>query len=271
MFLVRAFALPLALLSACLCFQTARAGELMPHKAEYALSLKSTKQGSGVVGLKGSMSFSIADSCDGWIIENKTVMVTQQPEGDEVETRWNFLTWEAKNGLSYRFHVKSLRDGERAEEIEGKATLEGEGGSGKALLSKPETKTIRLPKGTLFPVAHTLTLLDQAAKGKTNFQRVVFDGSSLDSPQEVSALIGSPKPAPSKTGSGLAGNPLLSRPSWPSHMAFFNIGEKDGLPSYEISLRYFDNGIADDVLEDYGSFSVRSTLIKLEPLPRPDC
>jgi hypothetical protein len=260
-----------ALVLAVLIPSPSWAGELAPHKAEYALGLKSAKQGSGIAGLKGSMSFTFADSCDGWAMENKTVMVMQQAEGDEIESRWSFLTWEAKDGLSYRFRVNSWRDGEKVEEIEGSATLEAAGGPGKAILTKPESKTIRLPRGTLFPAAHTRLLLAEAARGKNSFQRLVFDGSSLDSPQEVSALIGSAKPAPPKSASGLAAHPLLAHPSWPSHMAFFKTGGKDGLPSYEISLRYFDNGIADDVIEDYGNFTVRSTLSKLEPLPRPDC
>lgn len=247
------------------------AAEMAPHRADYVLSLKSAKQGSGIVGLKGAMSFSFADSCDGWTVENKTVMTMQQAEGDEIETRWSFLTWEAKDGLSYRFRVQSLRNGEKAEDIEGKATLEGQGGAGKAQLSRPEDKTIRLPKGTLFPATHTRLFLAEAAKGGTLFKRLVFDGSSLDAPQEVNALIGKSRPAIAKPSGKLGAHPLLAGPSWPSHMAFFNMDAEDGLPVFEISLRYFENGIADDLVEDYGNFTVRSQLIKLEPLPKPDC
>lgn len=264
-------ALILLAVAAGLLPSTVKAAELVPHRAEYALSLKTAKQGSGIAGLNGKMMFSFADTCNGWALENKTVMTMQQAEGDEIESKWSFLTWEAKDGLSYRFRVLSLRDGEKVEEIEGKAMLDAPGGLGKAILVKPEELTIRLPKGTLFPAAHTQLFLAEAARGRTNLQRMVFDGASLDSPQEVSALIGAARPAPAKPGSGIAAHPLLAGPSWPSHMAFFKTGAKDGLPAYEISLRYFANGIADDVIEDYGNFTVRSQLIKLEPLPRPDC
>ncbi|TAN57479.1 MAG: DUF1849 family protein [Rhodospirillales bacterium] len=244
----------------------AMAADLVPHLAEYKLSLKSAKQGSGIAALKGSMQFRFADVCDGWTVENRTVMTFVEAEGEEVETQWSFVTWESKDGLRYRFRVTSLRNGDLVQEIQGQASLEAPGGKGKARLTKPEERSIVLPKGTLFPAAHTAMVINEAAMGKTSLQRVVFDGASLDSPQEVSALIGAPRKPQGKSN-----NPLLAGASWPSHMAFFEIGGKDGLPSYEISLRYFDNGIADDVVEDYGNFSVRSQLGKLEPLPRPDC
>ncbi|MBF0169441.1 MAG: cell envelope integrity EipB family protein [Alphaproteobacteria bacterium] len=242
------------------------AADLVPHLAEYALSLKSAKQGSGIAALKGRMQFRFADVCDGWTVENRTVMSFLEAEGEEVETQWSFVTWEAKDGLSYRFRVTSLRNGDMVQEIQGQASLEAPGGPGKVRLTKPEERTIRLPKGTLFPSAHTKLILSEAALGKTSLQRVVYDGASLDSPQEVNALIGSPRKPQAKPS-----NPLLAGASWPSHMAFFDIKAKDGLPAYELSLRYFENGIADDVIEDYGNFSVRSLLSKIDPLPRPDC
>ncbi|CAA6605469.1 conserved exported hypothetical protein [Rhodospirillaceae bacterium LM-1] len=266
-----AFTISALLAAIVFCPASLLAADLVPHVAEYALSLKTAKQGSGVVGLKGTMKFSFTDTCDGWAIENKTVMSMMQAEGDEIQTRWSFVTWEAKDGRNYRFRVLSLRDGEKVEEIEGRALLEANGGSGQAVLTRPESQTIRLPKGTMFPAAHTKLMLSEAASGRTSLQRTVFDGSSLDSLQEVSVQIGKLKPASKGAVGGMAANPLLARPSWPSHLAFFKIGAKDGLPAYEISLRYFDNGIADEVTEDYGNFTVRSELTKLEPLPRPDC
>lgn len=270
----RPFFLAPALTAALIAAQPVRseAAEMAPHEGEYAMNLKSTKQGSGVVGVKGRMIFRFADVCDGWTVENKTVMTMQQAEGEDVETLWRFLTWESKNGLNYRFRVLHLRDGEKVEEIEGSAQMEGPEGPGKAVLTKPESKTIPLPRGTMFPTAHTQLLLSEAAKGRSNFQRLVFDGSSIEAPQEVSALIGQAKSIGGKTGTGgVRANPLLARKSWPSHMAFYKPSAKDGLPSYEISLRYFENGIADEVVEDYGNFTLRSELIRLDPLLRPDC
>lgn len=236
------------------------------------MALKSAKQGSGIVGVKGAMSFRFADVCDGWTVENRTVMTMQQAEEGEVETAWRFLAWESKDGLNYRFRTLHLRNGEKVEEIEGTAKLESPGGPGKAVLTKPGNMTLNLPKGTLFPTGHTRLLLGEAAKGTNSLQRFVFDGTTTEPPQEVSALIGGAKPPTAKKpGSKVAANPLLAVRSWPSHLAFFKSGDKDGLPAYEISLRYFDNGVADEMVEDYGNFALSSELIKLEPLPKPDC
>jgi hypothetical protein len=54
-------------------------------------------------------------------------------------------------------------------------------------------------------------------------------------------------------------------------IAFFEPdGEQAGgarTPSYEVSLRYFENGVADDMIMDFGDFTVRAKLMKLEDAP----
>ena len=54
-------------------------------------------------------------------------------------------------------------------------------------------------------------------------------------------------------------------------MAFYLRGSKDPTPDYEVALRYYLNGVADEVLQSFGNFSLKGRLQKLEPLPRPDC
>jgi hypothetical protein len=244
---------------------------LAAHLATYSMKLTKASQSSGVVAVKGAMNYAFTDACNGWTVENRTTMTLSHGDGDEVDTTWTFVTWESKDGLKYRFRVQSTRDGDLVEEIQGQATLDGPGLGGKAVFSKPEKKTVKLPKGTLFPNAHTLLLLDQAKKGVRVLSRVVFDGASLDSPHEVNAVIGPAIASPASVGAGEIDNPLLKRPSWRSQMAFFPLSGKEGTPSYEVSLRYFDNGIAQDVDQDFGNFAVRAKIETIEPLPKPDC
>jgi hypothetical protein len=44
-------------------------------------------------------------------------------------------------------------------------------------------------------------------------------------------------------------------------------GAQQTTPSYEVSLRYFENGVADDMIMDFGDFTVRAKLMKLEDAP----
>ncbi len=242
------------------------AADLAGHSAAYSMTLKSAASGSGVAAVKGAMIYNFADSCDGWTVENRTSFTLYYEEGAEIETQWSFLTWEAKNGLSYRFRVNTVRDGQVIEDMQGIATLEGKGKKGKATLTRPKAMTIDLPAGTLFPSEHTLRLIEHAqSKGKV-FSRVVFDGMSLDSPFELNAIIGTPQTPDKKPSS-----PLLARPGWQVRMAAFPYYSQDTTPDYEVSLRYRDNGVAEDIVQDYGNFAIRATLDKIEAAKKPDC
>lgn len=250
------------------------ASELMPHRAIYDMTLASTKLGGGVTGASGAMTYKFGDSCDGWTVENKTVLTFAYSDGAPVATTWDFVTWESKDGLHYRFRVRSTRDGVVNEEINGVANLDGLGKGGVAKFSLPEPKTMRLPKGTLFPTEHTIRLLETAAKGGHSIERILFDGTGTDGPFDVNAVIG--RESPANSNNGMAADPvvspvLLSAPSWPMQMAFYLRDSKDAIPDYEVALRYYINGVADEVLQSFGNFSLKGRLQKLEPLPRPDC
>lgn len=243
----------------------ALAADLAPHRAVYDMSLHATRPSSGIVGASGSMAYKFADACDGWTVENRTALSFSYNEGNQVATVWEFVTWESKDGLRYRFHVRSVRDGAVVEEVEGQARLDSRGGAGTARFTKPQEMTIKLPKGTLFPTEHTLRAIQRAEAGDKMFLRTIFDGTGTDGPFEVNAVIG-PRQAPS-------GEEQLIRgaPSWRMNMAFFPAADKNATPDYEVGLRYFSNGIAKDVLQNFGDFSLRARLDKLEPLPKPDC
>jgi hypothetical protein len=43
-----------------------RAGELLPHRATYVLSLGHNLSGSDVVNVRGVMAYEFADACNGW-------------------------------------------------------------------------------------------------------------------------------------------------------------------------------------------------------------
>src|SRR5579859_3704156 len=248
------------------------APDLASHRAIYKMALATAKSGSGVTAASGAMSYKFGDSCDGWIVENKTALTFAYSDGAPVSTTWDFVTWESKDGLHYRFRVRSTRDGVVNEEIDGTADLEGKGKGGLAKFTLPEAKTMKLPKGTLFPTEHTVRMIELAQAGEHMAERTLFDGTGTDNTFAVSALIGKAAAAnknkPEAAGISRA---LLATPSWPMQMAFFPDGSDDAEPDYEVGVRYYQNGVADDVLQSFGNFSLKGTLEKLEPLPKPDC
>ena len=190
-------------------------------------------------------------------------------EGEDTETDSNYSSWESKDGRNYRFTVRNLRDGRLAEELRGEATLADNAGSGEARFSMPDGTSFELPKASVFPTEHTVQLIEAAKAGGNHLSRVIFDGASLDGPLEVNAVIRG-QAQPVKVAADTGGD-LTSGRSWRVRMAFFPLASLAAQPDYEVGVRLFENGIADNFLLDYGGYSVAANLEKLEALPRPRC
>ncbi len=240
---------------------------IAPHKATYLLTLGTTSAGSPVSDVNGRMSFAWQDACDGWTVEQRFEVTFTYTEGQTVEMSTSYVTWEAKDGESYRFNVRKMVNGQLDEELRGDATLDGLKG-GVARYTRPEEKRVDLPAGTMFPSAHTILLLSLAEQGETFFSRYIFDGSEAAGAAGVSAVMGRRKPL-----EGLeTKSPELKRPdAWPVHLAFFPADQQEYLPDYETALTLLDNGIVQGMVIDYGDFKVTAKLDSLEAAPKPPC
>ncbi|SEH54380.1 cell envelope integrity EipB family protein [Magnetospirillum fulvum] len=244
--------------------------ELESHRATYRMGLSTARSGSGMANAGGIWTYQFNNTCDGWLTEFRLAITYSYSEGGQVETATDFLGWESKDGLRYRFRVRQVRDGQIVEEIEGTAKLNGRGQGGIARFTRPEPHVVRLPKGTLFPTAHTLNLLALAERGGMSLTRPLFDGQGNEGPFETSARIGRVVAAPAAQPATLS-SPLLNSPAWPMRMAFFPAGSTDPLPEFEMSLTYHANGVAQDIEQIFRTFSLRGQLESIEPLPRPHC
>ncbi len=246
----------------------AGAAEIAPHRALYAMTLGATKNDSGVVGASGTMAYQWGEACDGWTIEQRYRLKMRYAESADVDIESNFVTWESKDGLHYRFNQKETRNGEVDEEIRGEATLDGPGKGGTAEFVKPEPKTLKLAPGVLFPSAHTILLIDKAKAGEDFISRQIFDGATADNAVQVSAVIG-PRLDPDPEAAKLS--PLLQQPGRRVRLAFFPADQSLEKPDYELGMRLLDNGVSQDMIIDYGDYSIRAKLDDIEALPKPSC
>lgn len=240
---------------------------IAPHKATYLLTLGQSASGSPVSDVNGRMSFAWQDACDGWTVEQRFEVDFTYVEGQTVEMATSYVTWEAKDGGSYRFNVRKMVNGKLDEELRGDATLKGDKG-GVARYSRPEEKEIPLAPGTIFPSAHTILLLNLANSGEVFFSRYIFDGSESEGATAVSAVMGRRKPL---EGLETRSAELRKPDAWPVHLAFFPADRQEYLPDYETSLKLLDNGIVQSMVIDYGDFTVNAKLESLEAAPRPPC
>lgn len=242
--------------------------EFIGHQALYRVSLASADAKSGIVSARGAVLYRFADACDGWTAENRTLLRLGYDEGDENETEWSHLSWEAKDGSAFRFRVRDIRDGDLSEEIEGQASLDRKG-KGVARFVKPDTSEQPLAAGTLFPTRHMMALVAAARSGKRRLTSVVFDGASMDNPYTVGAVF---REAPAGARRTLAGKVRLAElPVWAMRLAFFPMADTEATPKFEISLKLREDGIADEIVQDFSDFILLLTLQRIDLLPKPDC
>lgn len=245
-----------------------KAAEITPHRALYTMSLGNARNDSGVVDARGTMDYEWGETCDGWTIEQRYRLKMRYVETSDVDIISSFVTWESKDGLRYRFNQKQTRNGEVDQEIRGEARLDGPGKGGVAELSKPEAQTLTLEPGVMFPSAHTILLIDSARAGENFVSRSVFDGATDENAVQVSAVIGVKLTADPAAATR---STLLERPGWRVRLAFFPVDANAEKPDYELGMRLLDNGVSQDMVIDYGEYSIRAKLDDIEPLAKPNC
>src|SRR5260370_2221867 len=132
-------------------------------------------------------------------------------ESADVSIASNFVTWEAKDGLRYRFNQKETRNGTDSDEIRGEAKLDGPDKGGAVEFEKPQPKSLKLPTGVLFPSAHSIFLIDKAQAGENFISRQIFDGATVENAVLVSA---GERPHGEPHGRGAHKSPPLHPPEW---------------------------------------------------------
>lgn len=258
----------------CLLLVAGSAGavDLAAHRANYAVSLSSTKPDSGIVAVDGSMAVATGETCDGWTTEQHNAFTVHYTDDNpDLVLTASFVSWESKDGLRFRFSQRESKNGEVDKEVSGQARLDGTGKGGKVTLIKPNAATLELAPGVLFPTAHTELLIERAAAGEQFVAAKVFDGTSEDNANDVSAVIGAKLNADAGAAAETVKSPLLHHPSWRVHLAFFPADTKSDTPDFELSMRLLDNGVSGDSVLDYGDFAIKAKLEKIEMLPKPSC
>jgi EipB-like len=246
----------------------ADSAEIAPHRALYVMTLGSARNDSGVVDARGTMDYEWGETCDGWTIEQRYRLKMRYAETADVDIASSFVTWESKDGLRYRFNQKQTRNGELDQEVRGEARLDGKGKGGNVEFSKPQPQTLKLDAGAMFPSAHTILLIDSAHEAENFVSRLVFDGATDENAVQVSGAIGVKLDA---DPAAAARSPLLNRPGWRVRLAFFPVDANAEKPDYELGMRLLDNGVSQDMVIDYGEYSIRAKLDDIEPLSKPNC
>lgn len=240
---------------------------LLSHRAVYAISQHVGSTANDIAGVNGRLEITFEIACDGWRIEQYIGFRLFHTDGAELEHVAHLSGWESTNGADYWFSTRSYQDRELLEDLGGVARLESPGKSGEAHFAKPEKNVRPLPDGTIFPARHLSELIASAKAGKRHLTRTVFDGSTLDSPYEITAFIGRERPPEVDNGPEF----LSNKRSWFFRLAYFKQAAVQPSPEFELSAVLYENGVAGDMIYDYGDFAINIKLRELEVLPAPEC
>lgn len=250
-------------------WRAAAAAAFLPHRAVYDLSLAESRASGAMAQAQGRLEFEWDDVCTGWTVSQRTRVRMLTSEGRSFEFGWSLNAMESRDGRRYRFFIRRINADGSEEEVRGEARFDEAGERGVAVFNAPEPRRVRLAKGTLFPTAHSLVLIEAAAQGDLPLWRTVFDGSGDDGRFGVNAALSQALPgdAPKSFDSPL----LEGQASWRLRLAYFGMDETVAEPEHEQALRLYANGVVDEMLLDYGDFVLRAKLGTLEALPEIVC
>jgi hypothetical protein len=139
-----------------------------------------------------------------------------------------------------------------------------------------EGEFVLVRDGAVFPPLAVATMADissnavaalaAAQRGERIMAAPLFDGTNDDGVQDSTTTILSGTP-PRDVGRFPA---LSALPSWRMNVAFFAASGGTGAPDYEVVLRYWANGVADDLTMNFGDFAVDGKMVEFELVP-PRC
>ena len=195
-------------------------GALLAHKALYTLTLDAAKSGD-VIAAHGTMGYEVTDACDGWAVRQRLRMTITNADGQDIEMSSDYATWESKDGLKFRYHMRQTTDTAVTSQTDGEALLQKTGAPGEAHYTAPHDITSALPAGTVFPMAHTAAIIAAARDKKHFISLPLFDGTDENGVEDSFIVVLDWKPPAQVKWPALS--PL---PSTRVHIAFLTMAPR---------------------------------------------
>ncbi len=239
-----------------------------PHRAIYEMQLDESDAAKNIAGVEGRMVFDISGSaCTGYTLENRMVTRIVDAEGVEVVSDIRSTTWEDSAGEQFRFSSSQYLNNQLTDNLKGQAKRETPDGPITVTLETPRDQQLRIQEEAKFPTQFSLKILDAARAGERVIQTNVYDGSETgDKLFATTTFIGEAISPGTENARDMPGRDRLADlRSWPVSISYFEAGAaSDGLPSYQLSFRLYENGVSRKLRIDYGTFALKGELSSLE-------
>jgi hypothetical protein len=248
---------------------------LAPHRAVYDLTLLKAEGAKAPSEARGRITFDFSGSaCDGYIQNVRQLTQLQPQEGETQVSDMRSATFEAADGSDFRFKITTKVSNPESsggtEETDGVAK-KNKTGDVEIDLSKPKRGKLDYSGPILFPTDHLRKILQTARDGGKLLAARVYDASGDGSKRfDTLTIIGAPiKAEPEEKHFQVEAFKNLRR--WPVTISYFDLEQKDQLPSYVLALELFDNGVTYSMKLDYGDFVLGAKSSSLTLLPPPKC
>lgn len=250
----------------------AMAEPLLPHRAVYDLTLDDAIESSGVTALSGRMVYEFNGSaCDGYTV---TFRFVTQIEANELTrmTDQQTTTFESGDGLEYSFVTRSFVDRNLDKETRGSAEMT----ENETLVSIEQPAPVEYElERSQFPTQHLREVLEKANSGENFFETTIYDGSEDgDKVMTTTVILGKKTTLDGDDPESKAVSQIGDEEFWPVDIAYFDATDVsgEGLPTYRISFKLYENGVTRDLTMDYGDFSISGRLVDLDLYETPaDC
>jgi EipB-like len=254
--------------------QAGEAATMAPHRAVYDLEMARSSQKARLDSAAGRLAYELTGSeCEGWNANFRLVNQFNYRESPSRLVDMQSVTWESGDGTELNYSQKEFHDGKIAEErrVSVKRTAPAAAGEGKVEL--PVSKQFALPAEALFPTRHQLKIIGAAKEGATTDKSLFFDGSKDGNTVEVLTTIGKRTTGGALRDQGnIAAERLKGFTSWPVNMGYYPSDKPNAeVPDFQMNFDMYENGVATNLLLDYGDVVLRGTLISLELLDPEKC
>jgi hypothetical protein len=250
---------------------------LAPHRAVYDIVLDQSRAAGSVTDLTGRMVYELTGNpCDGYTQNMRFVTRTTSSEGSQKLNDLRSSSFEDGAFKSLKFSSSQYADEQPSEQTGGDAARSSADGRVTVDVTRPAKRRLTLDAATLFPVQHSIKILEAAKAGRSMFTSDLYDGSEKGEKVYATTAVIGKKLAPGHNAKlpKTANTEALDKlPAWPVSLSYFEKGKDnaDLIPAYEMAFVFFENGVSRRLFIDYGEFAVRGTLKEISFLDAPPC
>lgn len=234
--------------------------DLAPHKAHYDVNLVKAVPTLPLTSIFGTVELSITHRCNHWHTEYKNNAEFHYRDRQPSKIELSHVSHEdiLKQTINYARQEQNNNQLEMFER--GHATVQDNMLSWSKVIGN---KTIdRQVEGAyMFPIAHTIAVLEQIKNNIQSQSYYVFDGvedTNEHAFHKVIVTIGN------KKSDAFGGQ-------WPVHFAYYDVGQDDMVPTHEMDMVMRKNGIIDHMAFIYDDFMVEQTLKDVKELEHHEC